>query len=107
MATVTREIFSWRDPESKKKFKDICTTPQMMYLLEDVIETEEQAESFFEAYSEASKNAEHNLGYFINLIKDSDVREDAFDLFLVDPQISPMQMLDRPYSLSPWVRNNG
>lgn len=99
-----RKIFSWRDPESGEKFKDICTTPQIMHLLEEVIETEEQAESFVEAYSAACKQAEYNLGYFIALIKDPDVREDAFDLFLVDPQVSPIQMLDREYSLSVWVR---
>lgn len=104
---AARKIFTWRDPESGKKFRDICTTPQMMNLLENVIETDEQAESFMSAYSEASKDAEHNVGYFINLIKDTDVREDAFDLFLVDPQTTPRPICDRPYSLSVWVRGNG
>lgn len=101
---AVRKKFNWTDPVTGKKYKNICTTPQFVKLLEKRIEEEEQAESFYAAYSEASKHAEHNVGYLIGLISDADVREDALDLFMVEPQTKPMPLLNREYSLSPWVR---
>lgn len=102
---AARKKFSWTNPKTGKKYKDICTTGQFVRLLEKRITEEDQAESFFEAYSQASKHAEHNIGYLANLIEDADVREDVLDLFLVEAQIEPKPLLNREYSLSVWVRN--
>lgn len=104
MAANKRKRFSWTDPTTDKKYKDICTLPKFMRLLEDVIEDEERAESFMSAYGEVCDDAEHNLGYLANLIKDPDIRDDVLDLFLVDLQDEPRRLLNRPYSLSSQVR---
>lgn len=80
---VKRKPFTWKDPlDGKKHF--LFVVPDFVNILENVIETEKQAESFFEEYEKLSPNAEINLGYFCNLIKDHDVREDAADLLMVD-----------------------
>lgn len=100
-----RKIFTWVDPTTDELYEDICTTPQLRDLLENIIEEDEQAESFFEAYSQVCDDAEYNIGYLANLISDSDIREDVLDLFLVDPQVEPRQLLNREYLLSRTVRN--
>jgi hypothetical protein len=99
---AVRKKFNWTDPRSPKwkTYRDIVSVPQIVSLLEEKIETVEQAESFFEAYREACRDAEHNLGYCANLIKDKDVREDVLDLFMIDAQTEPRQILDPEYRFS-------
>lgn len=97
---MIRKKFNWVDPVTEKKYKDICTTKQLVRLLSKKIETDEQAEDFLEAYSACSSEAEHNIGYLIGLIKNKDVREDCFDLWMVDPQIEPRQLLNKEYRFS-------
>lgn len=104
-----REKFRWVDPVSKKKYR-VEVTRDFLHLLTNVIETDEQAEHFFEHYAKCCNNneqAEYNIGYLAGLIKDKDVREDVLDLFMVDLQISPRQYFRREYALSTWVRSNG
>lgn len=73
----------WKNPESGDKH-EIWGTPDIKYLLEEVIETEAQAEDFFAAYEKVSAHAEDNLGYYCFLIKDEEIREDAADLFMIE-----------------------
>jgi len=100
---MPRKIFTWVDDTGRKvkKYRDISTTPKMMMLLEEVIETPKQAESFKKAYAKASKDSEYNIGYFAGLISDPDLREDVLDLFDVEEQLSPRQMFDLEYRFSP------
>lgn len=50
------------------------------------IEEPEEAEHFFEAYEKVAPEglAEHNVAYYINLIPDPDIRDDAADLFMIN-----------------------
>lgn len=95
-----RKKFNWVDPVTKKKHKELVTTPQFIKLLTRTIQTEEQAEDFLEAYRAVSEHAEHNVGYFANLIQDKDVRDDVLELFMVDLQTEPRQVLNKEYRLS-------
>jgi hypothetical protein len=96
---MERKKFTWIDPTTGKKYKDICTSVKFRHLIEDVIEEEAQAESFFQAYRKVSDHAEHNIGYFANMIGDSDIREDVLDLFLVDVQTEPRHLLNPEFAL--------
>lgn len=102
---MIRKQFNWKDPTTGIKYRDIFSAQHFVNLLANVIETEEQAESFLEKYKEACSDAEYNIGYFIRLISDPDIREDALELWMVDIQLSPRQALNREYSFSEQIRS--
>lgn len=82
---IVRRPWVWRDPLSGNKHR-IWHTPDLVSVLENVIEEENQAENFFEEYEKVCPYAEYNLAYHILLIGDPDIREDALDLFLISPE---------------------
>jgi hypothetical protein len=101
---MKRKPFIWVDPETEKKHR-MWTTPDIVNILENVIESEDQAEDFFNHYERVSQFAEQNIGYFAGLIKDTDIREDVLDLFMVDPNIEIHQVFG-PDS-TPWGSSLG
>lgn len=80
-----REPLIWEELE-------IWTVPDMLDALIYEIETEEDAETFFEEYAKVCPDAEHNIGYLAGLIRDEDVQQDVLDLFMVELQIEPRQL---------------
>lgn len=50
------------------------------------IEEPEEAEHFFDEYEKVAPEglAEHNIAWYISLIADSDIRDDAADLFMIN-----------------------
>jgi hypothetical protein len=102
---MRRKKFRWVNPVTGKKYK-LDVVPDFKRVLRK-IETDEEAEDFFAAYVECcddEKQAEHNIGYIAGLVKNSDIREDILDLFLVEEQVEPIPLFKREYSLSPHVR---
>jgi len=69
--------------------RKVWTTKDLIRVIVDKVETEEDAEAFFEAYSQVCPDAEYNISYYIGLVHDKEVQEDLFDLFLIEPHSGP------------------
>lgn len=101
---MKRKRFRWVDPDDGKKYK-LDVTGDFVNLIENVIITEEQAEDFISAYEEVCVDALHNIGHFISLISDPNVKADLENLFAVKSNIEPRQILNKPYLFSERLRN--
>jgi hypothetical protein len=79
--------FVWDDVEMWT-FPDVFEMAQL-------VEDENEASEFFEAYAAAcdsEEHASHSLGYMARLISDEEEREAFCELFEVEPQIEPVQV---------------